>query len=60
MARLHDDSTLRRAMGKLAAEAARRLSWDGFVAELWRREPAAAHLDEVAAAVGGGRVARFG
>lgn len=60
MARLHDDTTLRRAMGKQAVEAARRLSWDGFLAELWRREPAAAHLDEVAAAVGGGRVARFG
>ncbi len=41
-------------------EAARRLSWDGFLAELWRPESAAERLDEVAAAVGGGRVARIG
>lgn len=42
LVRLHDDDDLRRAMGEQGREGATRLSWDGFLADLWRETAGAA------------------
>lgn len=53
MVRLYEAEGLRRGMGKKALEMARSLSWDTFLADLWREETAAERVDEVAEAMGG-------
>jgi glycosyltransferase involved in cell wall biosynthesis len=40
MIKLYDDPDLRAAMGKQGVEGTRRLSWDVFLADLWRETPA--------------------
>lgn len=60
MIRLYEGDELRQGMGEKALEMARGLSWDTFLADLWREETAAERVDEMAEAMGGGRVARIG
>jgi len=60
MVKLYEDGDLRTGMGKQALEAARRLSWDVFLRDLWREDEAGRVRDEVEKGVEAGRVARIG